>query len=141
MTVVAAPIAACIASTDVAQRAEPVRVRRRHVDEHRVERQGARPRTGPGTSERNTGTKSARPSFTACRALGPMNRARCRKCGAISGARWGPGSLRVEVDDRDVAQLRRPRDERVEQDLRGRGRALDVDLVAGPDPGDGFLGR
>ena len=34
---------------------------------------------------------SARPSAIAARAFGPMNSARWRKWGAISGARCGPG--------------------------------------------------
>ena len=70
-----------------------------------------------------------------------MNRARWRKWGAISGARCGPGPFEVEVDDADVAQLRGARDERVEEDGGRRRRHLDVDLVPGLDPGDGFFGR
>jgi len=39
-----------------------------------------------GTSLRNTGVKSARPSFTAARTLSLMNSVFTRRCPAISGA-------------------------------------------------------
>jgi hypothetical protein len=52
----------------------------------------------------------------------------------------GPGSLAVEMGDADIVQLSRPLHERPEQDLGGGGGALDVDLITGLDPGDGFRG-
>ena len=56
------------------------------------------------------------------------------------GRQVRPGSLGVEVDHADVVQVRRPGHERVEQD-RGHGRgALEVDLVARADVGDGLRG-
>ena len=39
-----------------------------------------------GTSDRNTGTKSARPSATAWRSGGPVNRDTARKAASIPGA-------------------------------------------------------
>ena len=90
MTVVAAPMAACIASTDVPSEQKPCASG--GVTLMNTASSGSAPdENSSGTSERNTGTKSARPSLTARRALGPMNSARWRKWGAISGARWGPG--------------------------------------------------
>ena len=49
-------------------------------------------------------------------------------------------ALGVQVDDRDVVQLRRAIDEGLEQDRRRRRGAVQVDLVAAPDDG-GRLGR
>jgi hypothetical protein len=51
-----------------------------------------------------------------------------------------PGAFRVEVDDADVVQLRGSIDQRLEQDRRGRGGAMEIDAVAGSDDGGG-LGR
>ena len=42
-------------------------------------------------------------------------------------------ALGVEVDDPDVAELRRPGDERLEQHRRRGRRAVDVDAIPGPD--------
>ena len=56
------------------------------------------------------------------------------------GRQVGPRSFGVEVDHADVHQLGGAGDECLEEDFRSRGRALDVDLVAGLDPGNGFLG-
>ena len=90
MTVLAASTAACMASTDVPSEQNPWRSG--GVTLANTASSGSSPdRKTAGTSERKIGTKSARPSLTALRALGPMNSARCRKWGAISGARWGPG--------------------------------------------------
>ena len=91
-----------------------------------------------GTSDRKTGTYSARPSLTASRAFGPMNRARWRKWPAISGARCGPGPSMWRWTTLTSLELGRAGDERIEQERwRGR-RALDVELVARPDAGDRF---
>ena len=66
---------------------------------------------------------------------GPVSEVR-RHLGREMGAR----SLAMEMDDPDVAQLRGSRDERIEQDRR-RGRCpVQVDLLAGLDVGNGFLG-
>ena len=90
MTVFAASIAACIASTDTPSEQNPCASG--GVTLTNTASSGQAPElNSAGTSERNTGTKSARPSLTALRALGPMNRARWRKWGAISGAMCGPG--------------------------------------------------
>jgi hypothetical protein len=50
-----------------------------------------------------------------------------------------PRPFDVEVDHPDVVQLRRPGDERLEQDGRGRSGTVDVDLIAGADPSDGLI--
>ena len=90
MTRPAARIAACIASTDVPSEQKPWASGGETLQ--RTASSGmSPPEKRRGTSDRKTGTNSARPSFTAWRAFGPMNRARWRKCGAISGARCGPG--------------------------------------------------
>ena len=140
MTVLADPMAACIASTDVPSEQNPCESG--GVTLMNTASRGSAPVVNrAGTSDRNTGTKSARPSLTARRALGPMNSARWRKCGAISGARCGPGPSVWRWATRDVPQLGGARDERGEEHLGGGGGALDVQLLAGADPGDGFLGR
>jgi hypothetical protein len=51
------------------------------------------------------------------------------------------GTLGVEVDDDDVAQLWCPGDQGIEQDRRRRGGPLKVDRIAAPDRADGFSGR
>ena len=90
MTVLAARIAACIASTDVPSEQKPCASG--GVAFTKTASSGSIPLSNRrGTSDRKTGTYSARPSVMAARAFGPMNRARWRKCGAISGARCGPG--------------------------------------------------
>jgi hypothetical protein len=44
----------------------------------------------------------------------------------------------MEVDDADIVKLRGPRDERVEEDRRGGRRAVEIDLRATVNSGDGF---
>jgi hypothetical protein len=44
----------------------------------------------------------------------------------------------MEVDDANVVELRRPIDEGLEEDLRGCRGAVEIDLVAAADPGDGL---
>ena len=58
----------------------------------------------------------------------------------MSGREVRTRTLDVEVDHADVLQLGGARDERVEQDRRRRGRAMEVDLLPGPDAGDGLGG-
>jgi hypothetical protein len=50
------------------------------------------------------------------------------------------GALAVEVDDADIAQLRRSSNQRIEQDRWRRSGAVKVDLFPGADAGDRFLG-
>ena len=89
ITVFATRIAACIASTDVPSEQNPCASGGLALTS--TASSGSSPaRNSWGMSDRNTGTKSARPSLTARRALWPMNSARWRKWGAISGARCGP---------------------------------------------------
>jgi hypothetical protein len=48
----------------------------------------------------------------------------------------GTGPFGVEVDHPDVAQLGGALDQGVEEECRSRRSAVEVDLVAAPDPGD-----
>jgi hypothetical protein len=52
----------------------------------------------------------------------------------------GTGALAVEVNDADIAQLRRSSNQRIEQDRWRRGGAVKIDLVPGADAGDRLLG-
>ena len=122
------------------ERAEAVGVGRGRVDEHRVERRAAaveqardvrqegRDVVGPTLGD---GLPRVRPDEQ--RPMAEMRR--------HLGRQVRPGPLAVEVDDADVRQLGRPRHERVEQDRRRRGGALEVELLTGGDPGDGLGGR
>ena len=112
---------------------------RRGVDEDRIQRQR------PGLEEaRDVGQEDrhvVRPSLVHGRP-----RVRPDEQGAVAKVRRHVrGQVRtrpldVEVDDADIVQLRRPRDECVEQHRwRGRG-AMNVDLVARPDALDGLGG-
>ena len=75
MTVRAARMAACIASTEVPSEQNPCASG--GVALTKTASSGRRPVSNRrGTSDRKTGTKSARPSAIALRAFGPMNRAR-----------------------------------------------------------------
>ena len=67
-----------------------------------------------------------------------MNSARWRKWRRHLGGKVRSRTLAMEVDDADVGQFLRPRDERVEKDRGGRGGALKVELLTGSDPGDGL---
>src|SRR3990172_4753102 len=90
MTVVAWRMAVGMAMTDVPSEQKPCLSGTETLTS--TASMGRMPRLmSVGTSDRKTGTYSARPSLTAARALGPMNNARWRKWPAISGARWGPG--------------------------------------------------
>src|SRR6185369_11816707 len=50
----------------------------------------------------------------------------------------GTRTLAVKVDDADVVQVGGALHERVEQDLWGRGGAVDIDLITAADAGDGL---
>src|SRR5688572_31399420 len=50
-------------------------------------------------------------------------------------------TLDVEMDHPDIAQLRGPGHQRVQEDGGGRGGTMDVDLIARSDPRDSLLGR
>ena len=101
------------------ERAEPVLVRRRGVDQHRVERQraGSEQPRDVGQEDRDVvgaALVHRRPRVGADeqRAV-PEDAAHLRR-------EVRPRTLDVEMDDADVAQLRRARDQRVEQDRRRR---------------------
>jgi hypothetical protein len=47
-------------------------------------------------------------------------------------------ALRVEMDHPDIAKVVGARDKSIQQDGRRRRGAMDIDLVAAPNPGDGF---
>jgi hypothetical protein len=48
------------------------------------------------------------------------------------------GTLAMEVDYADIVDLRGPFDQRLEEHFWRCGGAVEIDLVAAPDPGDGF---
>ncbi len=121
------------------QRAEAVRIGRRRIGQHDVERQDAaleevghvgqedRDVVGPAVVD-------GRPGVGADE-QGPM--------AEVTGHRRRqvrPGTLHVEVDHAHVVQLGRPGDERVKEDRRGGRGALEIDLLAALDSGHG-LGR
>ena len=81
---------------------------------------------------------SARPSLIACAGVGADEQGAVAEVAGHLGGQVRAGPLGVHVDDLHVLELGRPRDQGVEQDGRRGGGALDVDLVAGPDPGDGL---
>ena len=120
MTVFAAPIAACMASTDVPSEQNPWASGGVALTKHRVERQRA------GPEQRRHVRQEHRHEVRATLVDGPA-RVRPDEQRPVAevrrhlGREVRPGALRVEVDHRDVLELRRPGDERVEQDL-GRGR-------------------
>ena len=123
------------------QRAEPVRVGRRGVDEHRVEREGARVEqvghvrqedrhvVRPPLIDRPPGVRSdeQRPVPDVAGHLRSQVR---------------PRTLDVQMHDADVGQVLRlrPLDQRVEEDRRRRGGAVNIDLVTAADRRRGLLG-
>ncbi|MFO0668390.1 MAG: hypothetical protein U0235_02020 [Polyangiaceae bacterium] len=89
MTVLAVAAAASIASHDVPSEQKPCASGGDTFTS--TASSGMKPRRkSDGTSLKNTGMYSARPSLTAARAFGPMKSALCRKLDATSGARCGP---------------------------------------------------
>jgi hypothetical protein len=44
----------------------------------------------------------------------------------------------MEMDHPDIAKVAGARDKSIQQDGRRRRGAMDIDLVAAPNPGDGF---
>jgi hypothetical protein len=90
MTTLAECVAASVASTEVPSEQKPCSSGGETL--MRTASSGMSPEVKrSGTSWRKVGTYSARPSFTAALAFGPMNSALCRMCPTMSGARWGPG--------------------------------------------------
>ena len=118
-----------------AQRAEAVRVRRRDVDEHRVERQDAAPEEVRHVREEDRDVLGAALVDRRAR-VGADEQGAVPEVPRHLGREVRPRPLDVEVDDAHVVQLGRAGHERVEQHRRGGRGALDVDLVAGPDVGD-----
>ena len=126
----AARIAACMASTEVPSEQNPWASG--GVALTRTASSGSsRDSKRRGTSDRNAGMYSARPSAMAARAFGPDEQGPVAEVGRHLGRQVRAGALAVEVDHAHVAELRRPRHERVEEDRRRRRGALDVDLLAG----------
>ena len=139
MTVFAARIAACIASTLVPSEQNPW--------------------ASGGVALTNTTSSGSAPDLEQPRHVGQEHRhvvgpplvdrgARVRpdeqrampEMALHPGREVRPRALGVQVDDADVVQLRGPVDQRLEQDRRRGGRAMEVDAVAGSDDGGG-LGR
>ena len=114
-------------------------VGRRRVDEDRVEREQAGVEQARDVRQEDRDVVGA--ALVDRRAgVGPDEQRPMAEVRRHLGRQVRPGPLAVEVDDADVAELRRPRDERVEEDRRRRRRALEVDLLAGRDAGDGLGG-
>ena len=122
-----------------AERAEAVRVGRRGVHEDVVERQhpGLEQPRHVGQEDRHVVGAALLDGRSGVRAdeQRPMPEVPRHLRREVR-----PGPLAVEVDDADVAQLGRARDERVEQDRRRRRGAVEVELLAGADAGDGLRG-
>ena len=114
-------------------------VGRRRVDEHRVE--GQRPtREQPwdiGQEDRDV----VRPTLVDRGArIRPDEQGAVPEVALHAGRHMRARPLGVEVDHCDVVQFLRPGDQAVEEDRRGRGRAVQVDLITGADGGRGFGG-
>ena len=139
MTCFAARMAECIASTDVPSEQNPCASG--GVALTKTASSGSRPESNSrGTSDRNVGMYSARPSAIAARALRPDEQRSMAEVRRHLGREMRAGPLAVEVDDAHVRELGRPRDKRIEEDRRRRRGALEIDLLAGRDAGDGLGG-
>ena len=139
MTVVAARTAARVASTDVPERAEAVRSG--GVTLTSATSSGSAPLgTGAGRPTGRPGRSRRAPRRPRRARSAPMNSARWRKWPAISGARCGAGPSMWRWIMVTSCSSGRARHERLEQHGRRRGRAMDVDMVAGTDRAGG-LGR
>ena len=114
-------------------------VGRRNVDQHGVQGQDAAPE-----ERRRVGQESGYVFGPALVDRPP--RVGADEQGAVEevaghlGREVRSGALDVEVDDLDVLELGRARDECLEQHLGYRRGAMDVDLLAGAYAGDGLLG-
>ena len=114
-------------------------VGRRGVDEHDIERQGAaleQPRD-VRQEDRDVVGASLVDGGTGIR---PDEQRAMPEVAGHLRRQVRPRSLGVEVDDADVAQLRGAIDQRLEQDRRRRGRAVQVDALTGLDDA-GRVGR
>ena len=112
-----------------AERAEAVRIRGRRVHEHEVEREH------PGLEQaRHVGQERGHVVGTALVDGGAGVRTDEQRpmpeVGRHLRREMGAGALAMEVDDADGLELRRSRDERVEEHGWSGRRALEVQLVA-----------
>ena len=114
------------------ERAEPVSVGRRRVDEHRIERHG--PALEQSRHVRQEDGHVVGPSLvhggTGVRAdeQRPMSEM------AVHGRREvGSRALGMQMHDGHIAQVGRSGDQAVEQDRRGRRRAMEVQPLSGAD--------
>ena len=137
-TVVAARMAACIASTLVPREQNPwasggvaltntTSSGRAPLEQARDVGQEDRDVVGASLVDRGAGVR-------------PDEQGSMAEVARHLGRQVRPRSLDVEVDDADVAQLRGAIDQRLEHDRGRRRRAMDIELIAGGDPGDRFLG-
>ena len=139
ITVFAARIAACIASTLVPSEQNPcssggvaftntassgISAR---VEESRDVRQERGNVLGPPLVDRGAG-------------VGPDEQREVAEVRGHLGREMRAGAFAMEMDDADVPELRGAGDQRVEQDGRRGRRAVDVDLLAGLDSRDGLCG-
>ena len=121
------------------ERAEPVGVGRRRVDEHDIERQGAALEQARDVGQEDRDVVGA--ALVDRRAgVRPDEQGAMPEVAGHLGRQVRPRALRVEVDDADVAQLLGAIDQRLEQDRRRRGRAVQVDALTGLDDA-GRVGR
>ena len=114
-------------------------VGRRGVDEHDIERQGAalEEARDVGQEDRDVVGASLVDRGTGIR---PDEQRAMPEVARHLGRQVWPRSLRVEVDDADVAQLLGAIDQRLEHDRRSRGRAVQIDALTGLDDA-GRVGR
>jgi hypothetical protein len=122
-----------------AERTEAVRVGWRHVDEHRVERKQATVEQDRHVTQEDRDELGA-PFVDRSSSVRADEQSAVPEVRSHLGREMRPGAFRVQMDHRHVAQLRRPRDERVEQDRRDGCGALQIDLVARTDVRDGLFG-
>ena len=122
-----------------AERAESVRIGRGGIHEDGVERQ-------PPAIEQARHVRQEDRDVVGPTVVDGLPRVRPDEQGTVAKMRRHLGGqvrsrpLAMQVDDAHVGQVRSPCDQRIEQHRRCRRRALEVDLLAGRDAGDG-LGR
>ena len=122
------------------QRAEAVGVGRGDVDQDRVERQDARAEEARHVGEEDGDVFGASLVDRGARIGADEERLVAEMAGHLGRKVWR-GSLRVEVEDADVLELRSAFDQRVEQDRWGGRSTVDEELLPGADDGNRLSGR
>ena len=111
-----------------AERAEPVAVGRRRIDERHVDGQGARVEQARDVREEDRDVVGS-PLVDGGARVGPDEQRPVPEVGRHVRGEVRPWTLDVEVDHADVPQVVGAGHERIEQDRRHRGRAVQVDLL------------